>query len=1131
MVETTDEPLALAQVPRGIIEPSQATDEQLWTHLNRFYEQNEKTIDKCIDMDVRTLEKLETVEIYLDSFLETSRVVLDGLVALGNVHPVLGVAILAFHAVISLDIARRDNDRKVRTIMMQMQNMMCTMFQLRRITFAHAQKRETQKEKERLQALVKSIADDITQCGSDLNYYMDQKFISKMIKAKNFERRFQSHVENFIERRAELQGVLTVYVAVAVDFANRNIASMESTLVGVNAKLDAILNALFRRLDTPRERETQSFLDENGGVKVCITQDELLLKLISLAGDVISDGSPPKGDSGKLSRSQSRLLEEVAKDLNLAFEQNFRRFEKLLALQNDNFERLSAQMDRQEHCLRNESEKLDYVLRTSLLILDQGTMIRKAIGYNFALKFSDPDLQQLWGMMGLKRSVKAKRFVLSLRDYLLDTNDDSWALNYIDVAHMQTIVEAIDEDFSGFITVNEANKFALSRPEGWRFVKLLTPAGLFVYHGLKLIDSLLEWIIYWAAAWHINVTEYRRKIYSIILEMHDLLPLVHPANYVIVDDYLDSYAVVYLEALLRSTKEPPSNYRLDSKLSDLAASYAVRHENLLKDNLDTISYSISSDADVTLVAGSARVESWIYPLLYLVLQRHLSIIKLSLVHVLDMDELYRHSNTLTCIFHIFMNRTNDLEAIFNQLHENAEKRLECFAHGMFSTMHRFISGGFNGGNNLLAMRKKGIPSKRMIELLHEASSLEVTPLTLPKPTPPTFHISGIINHPQVAPQTRPPYSLGGYWSGLCWRLSGDKAPFRGIFHCILSTLNDDRIQGTGESYAGSFSVEGSIRMTSRPGIHLVDFKITISDRKDDPVICHGWYDESNDIFDLRWICNPAIQAFPDDSAWIAGTDGNDRGRLNMTRTPVELVRFRPILYGSEGDANVKSLASRRWSYALTAILYQIQAALGSRSFWRARLLERNMWITYTIRYLLERSSSGFNDRKYLHYEHLVKMFELTGDVHPTLGRIYEEMVAFLCDRHYFDKMWVHLPILVVYKTHEASLQAVQCSVATSVATLSASLVISVSYVQTTKDFLNQWTSAPIVPTVSSTPLQARKTAFPTIHRIHFFERNVAYKGTTYRTCFHNAESSLKDSRRLLGLSRKHPVRSLTQGHG
>ena len=50
--------------------------------------------------------------------------------------------------------------------------------------------------------------------------------------------------------------------------------------------------------------------------------------------------------------------------------------------------------------------------------------------------------------------------------------DDSeeWVLKHIDVAHIQPIIEAMDEDGSGFISVQEANKFALRRPPGTRFV-------------------------------------------------------------------------------------------------------------------------------------------------------------------------------------------------------------------------------------------------------------------------------------------------------------------------------------------------------------------------------------------------------------------------------------------------------------------------------------------------------------------------------------------------------------------------------------------------------------------------------------------------------------------------------------
>ena len=49
-----------------------------------------------------------------------------------------------------------------------------------------------------------------------------------------------------------------------------------------------------------------------------------------------------------------------------------------------------------------------------------------------------------------------------------EMTEDEWALEYIDVVHLDPIVEAIDDDFSGFISIHEANRFAVARPKGWR---------------------------------------------------------------------------------------------------------------------------------------------------------------------------------------------------------------------------------------------------------------------------------------------------------------------------------------------------------------------------------------------------------------------------------------------------------------------------------------------------------------------------------------------------------------------------------------------------------------------------------------------------------------------------------------
>ena len=91
-------------------------------------------------------------------------------------------------------------------------------------------------------------------------------------------------------------------------------------------------------------------------------------------------------------------------------------------------------------------------------------------------------------MKGWRGSVKARHFVLALRDHYLEklsseaqgvldmstssigncTNPDGWAIKYIDIMRVQPILEAFDDDASGFITIAEVNRFTSSRPVDWR---------------------------------------------------------------------------------------------------------------------------------------------------------------------------------------------------------------------------------------------------------------------------------------------------------------------------------------------------------------------------------------------------------------------------------------------------------------------------------------------------------------------------------------------------------------------------------------------------------------------------------------------------------------------------------------
>ncbi len=106
------------------------------------------------------------------------------------------VAVLAFELVISLDLTRRENNTKVRAVQVQMQQMMCTLFQYVPLTpipiftvDSKTSRLRLVKDpdevgldgiiiKDRLQPLVRNIARDIKDCGSACDVYLRKNFIS-----------------------------------------------------------------------------------------------------------------------------------------------------------------------------------------------------------------------------------------------------------------------------------------------------------------------------------------------------------------------------------------------------------------------------------------------------------------------------------------------------------------------------------------------------------------------------------------------------------------------------------------------------------------------------------------------------------------------------------------------------------------------------------------------------------------------------------------------------------------------------------------------------------------------------------------------------------------------------------------
>ncbi|KAF9544348.1 hypothetical protein CPC08DRAFT_730296 [Agrocybe pediades] len=271
----------------------------------------------------------------------------------------------------------------------------------------HVKEGEREQEKERLQRPIKVIADDITKCGSDLNYYMDRKFVldvakplatTKLFNAKTYKRRFADHIETFVRHRSELQNTITAYIAAGTDSANIAISDVARKVDNMDAKLDVFIQPLFRKLDKPIEGELQSFI-QHYGVTKCLSKDELLTQLLTRAGESLDNNKRGLGKRELLIEIRKELNKELGQNLDEVFSQNLSRFERLLNMQSNNMERISAQLQYQRFQHDDNSMKLDKLVSTSILILEEGKLIKKADIPNSKVKLKDPEFQQIWDRM------------------------------------------------------------------------------------------------------------------------------------------------------------------------------------------------------------------------------------------------------------------------------------------------------------------------------------------------------------------------------------------------------------------------------------------------------------------------------------------------------------------------------------------------------------------------------------------------------------------------------------------------------------------------------------------------------------------------------------------------------------
>ncbi|KAJ7863287.1 hypothetical protein B0H14DRAFT_2221100, partial [Mycena olivaceomarginata] len=537
------------------------------------------------------------------------------------------VAVLAFKVAMKINNARRDQNNKVLAVMIEMQDMMTTLFQLRHVRDSENTGYDGATLEGRLRPIIVSITEDIKSCINMCDVYMKKQTFAKIFKAKIFDAHFADYVTRFSKYKQQLMFALSIRTAIATDV-------IEVTVETIQLQIEEV----FRKLETPHEREVQRFLNDHGGAPGVLQNELSLQKLVTQGGENLARLNASSAPNEDLASAKNLLTKELAENMDKAFEKNFDLFSKKIEMQ--------AQQQQEE--------------RATIRALSMGPHDR----------ISDPDLAALWKHQGWKSSVNGGKFVLALNDHYytngagvtstdVEAAHDSaslpvdslsiyeqrhWELAYINGAHLRRILEVIDDEGTGFISLRNANGFAASprRPKGW---------------------NLRSWVAFWAAGWHASVTWYKNRIYHLLSAMMQHIPRLKTDNVPSADAYFAGSSISRVELLLRSTRSASGKVYNDAPLARASTEFQEAEEQRLEINLDKLSYELDDVTTIELITGSNRIEHYLYPLLYLLLRRHFDIIRLAYEHILHESEWDTMTVSLETIFQAVDERAKNLEGI------------------------------------------------------------------------------------------------------------------------------------------------------------------------------------------------------------------------------------------------------------------------------------------------------------------------------------------------------------------------------------------------------------------------------------------------------------------------------------
>ncbi|OBZ66087.1 hypothetical protein A0H81_13974 [Grifola frondosa] len=280
-------------------------------------------------------DSMKIVRETLHTFAQGLPGLLKVLDEIAEIHPFVKVAVGAFKVVVELDTKRRDNDKKIAVLFMEMKYMMTALTQLQDVKDEGNVGRDGITIQVRMQDLISQTANDIKECANVCDTYSKKKLLVRILKGPIWDSTLQGFIQLFAKRRDEFDLSISFHVGLGVDNANRK-------LDVVNAKLDAVLEFFHSdSYNSPERSKVESLIRSKGGAEVVLNDDDALREI--LGADIglfrLSDHNRAQADGSKYD------LQELKIDLDIepthAVRENMKRFEQKFQMQKRSIEDLA----------------------------------------------------------------------------------------------------------------------------------------------------------------------------------------------------------------------------------------------------------------------------------------------------------------------------------------------------------------------------------------------------------------------------------------------------------------------------------------------------------------------------------------------------------------------------------------------------------------------------------------------------------------------------------------------------------------------------------------------------------------------------------------------------------------------